>query len=130
MQRFTKFAVAAVVALGLASFPTIVGAKGQKKAGGGSHSMTGCLQKGDEPNTFKLTNIEGTGPKMVELVETPSSVDLAAHVGHKVTITGASVAAREAAKAEGTSGKKEVKEERREHHMRAASVSMVSATCS
>ena len=129
MTCVARFAVAAVVAVGIATLPTGVAAKGPRK-GHAAHTMTGCLQKGDEPNTFKLTNIEGTGPKMVELVETPSGVNLAAHVGHKVTITGASVAAREAAKAEGTSGKKEVKEERREHHMRAASVSMVSATCS
>src|SRR5437773_12112392 len=108
MQRFTKFAVAAVVALGLASFPTIVGAKGQKKSGGGSHSMTGCLQKGDDPNTFKLTNVEGTGPKNVEIVSMASGVDLTPHVGHKVTVTGTSVGAKTAAKAEGTKDTKDM----------------------
>jgi len=126
MQRFTKFAVAAVVALGLASFPTIVGAKGQKKAGGGSHSMTGCLQKGDDANTFKLTNVEGSGPKNVEIIGTTSGVDLSPHVGHKVTITGTAVGAKAAAKTEGT---KDVKKERAEHHMRVSAVKMVSATC-
>ena len=129
MTRVARFALAAVVVVGIATLPTGAAAKGPRK-GRAAHTMTGCLQKGDEPNTFKLTNIEGTGPKMVELVETPSGLDLARHVGHKVTITGAPVGAREAAKAEGTTGKKEVKEERGEHHMRAASVSMVSATCS
>jgi hypothetical protein len=99
--------------------------KGAKKAGRGSHSMTGCLQKGDEPNTYKLTNVEGTGPKTVEIVAA-SGVDLAPHVGHKVTITGATMRAKAAAKAEGT---KDMKEERGEHHMRATAVQMVSNTC-
>ena len=101
-------------------------AKGQKKAAGSSHSMTGCLQKGDEANTFKLTSVEGSGPKTVEIVGMASGVDLAPHVGHKVTITGTTVGAKAAAKAEGTKG---TKEERGEHHMRVTAVKMVSATC-
>jgi hypothetical protein len=59
MKRVAQFALAAIVAVGLAAFPTTVGAKGQKKAGGGSHSMTGCLQKGDDANAFKLTKEPG-----------------------------------------------------------------------
>ena len=125
MKRIGQFALATVVGLGLAAFPTTVGAKGQK-AGGGSHSMTGCLQKGDDANTFKLTNVEGTGPKTVEIVAMASGVDLAPHVGHKVTITGTAVRAKAAAKAEGT---KDVKKEQGEHHMRASAVKMVSTTC-
>jgi hypothetical protein len=142
MKRVAQFALAAIVAVGLAAFPTTVGAKGQKKAGGGSHSMTGCLQKGDDANTFKLTDVEGTGPKTVEIVAMASGVDLAPHVGHKVTITGTAVRAKAAAKAEGTTGTavgakaaakgegtKDVKKEPGEHHMRASAVKMVSTTC-
>ena len=40
---------------------------------GGAHSMTGCLAKGTEPNTWMLTNIEGKGPKEAELVEVPAT---------------------------------------------------------
>ena len=85
-----------------------------------------CLQKGDDANTFKLTNVEGSGPKNVEIIGTTSGVDLSPHVGHKVTITGTAVGAKAAAKTEGT---KDVKKERAEHHMRVSAVKMVSATC-
>jgi hypothetical protein len=136
MTRFGQFAVAAVIAVGLAALPAGAAAKGQKK-GGGAHSMTGCLQKGDEANTYKLTSVEGNGPKTVEIVGMASGVDLAPHVGHKVTITGHSVGARAAAKTEGKKegtkdekkGMKNDKEERGEHHMRVDAVKMVSATC-
>ena len=126
MKHVAQFALAIVIALGLAAFPSTVGAKGQKKAGGGGHSMTGCLQKGENANTYKLTNVEGTGPKNVEIVVMASGVDLAPHVGHKVTITGTAVGAKGAAKAEGT---KDVKKEQGEHHMRVSAVKMVSTTC-
>src|SRR5215212_7826079 len=49
---------------------------------GGAHTMTGCLAKGTEPNTFMLTQIEGTGPKQAELIGAPASLKLDAHVGH------------------------------------------------
>lgn len=112
----------------------------QKKAAG-VHSMTGCLAKGDEANTWKLTDVEGKGPKTVELIDVPSNVDLSAHVGHKVTITGSTVNAKQAAKdegkAEGTAGKEtgkagkkeSVKEERGEHHMKPTGVKMVAESC-
>ena len=67
---------------------------------GGAHSMTGCLAKGTEPNTWMLTNIEGKGPKEAELVEVPATLNLAPHVGHKVTITGTAVSAKTAARTE------------------------------
>ncbi len=104
-------------------------AKGQKKkaAGGAPHSMTGCLQKG-EGNTFTLTNVEGSGPKTVEVVGMASGVNLAPHVGHKVEITGTTVGMKAAAKAEGAKGS-EKKEERGEHHMRVTALKMISATC-
>ena len=51
------------------------------------HSMTGCLQKGSDPGTFRLTDpgMEN-GPTIVEIAQT--TADLAPHVGHKVKITG------------------------------------------
>jgi hypothetical protein len=129
MTRLGRFSVAALVACGIAAAPAGAAAKGQKKTR--THEMTGCLQKGDEANTFKLTNVEGKGPKTVEIVETASGINLAPHVGHKVAITGTTVGAREAAKAEGTAGTKGAKkEERGEYHMKADAVKMISTTCS
>ena len=51
-----------IIAIAVAiAAPASAGAKGQKKArAGGTHSMTGCLQKGTEANTYTLTSVEGT----------------------------------------------------------------------
>ena len=103
-------------------------AKGQKKRAEKVHSMTGCLQKG-EGNMFTLTNVEGAGPKSVEIVGTAPGVNLGPHVGHKIEVTGMSVAAKRAAKVEGAKGK-EKKEERGEHHMQVQSMKMIAASCS
>lgn len=105
---------------------------GQKKASA-THSYTGCLAKGDEANTWKLTDVQGK-IRSIELVEAPSSLDLSAHVGHKVTITGTKVHAKEAAKAEGentkgTTGKVETAKESSEAHIRPTNVKMVSESC-
>jgi len=66
-----------------------------------SQSMTGCVQAGSAPGTYMLTNAQpamgdkaatdtmsaakaDTGP----ITLSASDVDLAPHVGHKVTVTG------------------------------------------
>lgn len=130
-RHFVTFAAAAVVALALAAIPLAAGSQTEKepaaqKKAAGSHSMTGCLQKGDDAKTYKLTNVEGSGPKEVEIVEVAKDVDLAPHVGHKVTITGTTVSTSAAAKAE---GEKDTKKEAGEHHMRVTAMKMVSTTC-
>jgi hypothetical protein len=111
------------------AFAAAADAKGQKKkaAAAKAHSMTGCLQKG-EGNMFQLTNVEGTGPKTVEIVGTAAGVNLSPHVGHKIEITGTPVNAKAAAKAEGAKGR-EKKEERGEHHMQVQSIKMIAASC-
>jgi len=138
MRYLLHTLLATVAALAIATAQPAAAAKPQKK-GAGAHSMTGCLEKGDEANTYKLTNAEGKGPKTVEIVSEAKGVDLSAHVGHKVTITGTTVSAKAAekmeAKAEGKSTsksetKKEMKEESGEHHMRVTAVKMVSSSCS
>ncbi len=122
--------LAAMVAAGLLAVPASA-AKGEKKMK--AHSMTGCLQKGDEPNTYRLTSVEGKGPKTVELVGMASAADLATHVGHKVTITGSAVSNKAAAKAEGNAGTTGTagmkKEEKGEHHMNVETVKMVAPSC-
>src|SRR5713101_3008275 len=46
-------------------------------------TVTGCLQKGDQPDQFSITGEDG---KSFDLLS--STVKLADHVGHKVTVTG------------------------------------------
>lgn len=55
---------------------------GDEKAGD-QHSVTGCLQKGDEPGGFTITDKDG---KVWELHS--KQVKLGGHVGHTVTLTG------------------------------------------
>ena len=52
-------------------------------AGAAADSATGCLQKGDKPNTFKLVSKDGKSWDV-----TSSKLSLAGHVGHTVTLTG------------------------------------------
>ncbi len=73
------------------------------------HSMTGCLAKGDDPGTFKLTDLE-KGPKEVIIAET--TANLAPHLGHKVEITGVAVPGKD-----------------KTHTMKVTAVKMISAQC-
>ena len=84
------------------------------------HTMTGCLQKGTDPNTFVVMNTEPKGPKMIGIVE--SKENLAPHVGHKIDITGVNVPAKEAESAK-------MKPPKADHYMSLSAIKMVSATC-
>src|SRR6266576_6978656 len=59
--------------------------KQEKKADKSAHtqSVTGCLQKGDEPGEYSITGEDG---KTYGLRS--KAVNLLQHLGHKVTITG------------------------------------------
>ncbi len=133
MATLWRFALALVVAAGLSTLPAYAaeygGGHGHKNKAKGEHSMTGCLEKGNMENTYRLTNVEGKGPKAVEIDEVASGVDLGAHVGHKVTITGTTLSAKQAMKAEGTSGKSNNEKETREHRMKVDAVKMISENC-
>ena len=59
----------------------------EEKAEHSTQSVTGCLQKGHEPGGFTVTGDDG---KVWELSK-GGGVDLAAHVGHKVTVTGSAI---------------------------------------
>jgi len=101
----------------------------EKSASSGEHKSaagkyTGCLQKGDEPNEFKLTNVEG-GSEEYELIGGKGLKD---HVGHKVEVTGKKVSAKQAEKAEKASGKEE-KGEAGHEHIRVKSMRHIAATC-
>jgi hypothetical protein len=104
--------------------------QGEKSAAAKPHTMTGCLEKGADATMFRLTNVEGTGPKTVEL-HADASTKLAAHVGHKMAITGPDI--DPATLKKGTAGKSEAGAAATsgagEHHMRVTSVKMISETC-
>ena len=102
----------------------------KEKPAGKPHTMTGCLEKGADATMFRLTNVEGTGPKTVEL-HADASTKLAAHVGHKVAITGPDIDPTTMKK--GTAGKPEpgaaAAPSAAEHHMRVNSLKHISETC-
>jgi hypothetical protein len=91
----------------------------QEKKAPREHSMTGCLQKGTQPDSYMLTNVEGNGPKTIGVVS--STANLAPHVGHKIEVTGVAVPASQA------EGEKNVP--KAEHYMRLSGIKMVSTTC-
>jgi hypothetical protein len=92
-------------------------------------TLSGCLQKGDGSNEFKLTTAKG-GTWEVK----SDSVKLDEHVGHTVTVTGVvSNAAMHGAKEDTKAEAKEhgVGKNSTEHgHLTATSVKMVSESCS
>ena len=89
------------------------------KAAPKEHSMTGCLKKGTEPDTYLITDVEGSGPKSVGIVS--STAKLAPHVGHKMEITGTPVSTAEA--------EADKKVPKAPHYMKVTAVKMVAATC-
>jgi hypothetical protein len=94
-------------------------------------SLTGCLEKGDEANTFKLTHVAGGGDW--ELVGAPASLKMTDHVGHKVEVSGTTVSAAAAEKLEhspaGKKEKQEMKSEKGEMHLKVTALKHVSPTC-
>jgi len=73
-------------------------------------SMTGCLQKGTEAGTFRLTQLE-KGPAAVEIAESTAKLD--PHVGHKIDITGTAIAGKDP----------------KAHTMKVSAIKMISADC-
>ncbi|HXJ10945.1 MAG TPA: DUF5818 domain-containing protein [Candidatus Limnocylindrales bacterium] len=91
-------------------------------------TLTGCLQKGDDADEFKLTTAKGSTWELKS-----NGHKLSHHVGHTVTITGV------VSNAEMHGAKEDVKAEAKEHdmdkdstehgHMKVTSMKMVSDTC-
>jgi len=100
--------------------------KQAEKPAKGTKTVTGCLQKGDEPGEF---SIEGADGKLWGLRS--STVKLEDHVGHKVTVAGP--ASRES-KAEEKKEKKEgevtnAAQKNEYRDLRVTSLKMISDTC-
>ena len=101
--------------------------KTAQKPAGRTQSVTGCLQKGDEPGEFSITGEDGKTWGLHS-----KTVKLEEHVGHKVTVTGSPIhesAAKEKAeeKKEGKMEKAAGKEEIGDLHV--TSVKMISESC-
>ena len=86
-------------------------------------AITGCLQKGDEPDEFSITGEDG---KVWGLRS--SAVKLEGHLGHKVTVSG--LITHESKAGETKKGKTEMPPGNEESgNLRVASLKMISETC-
>jgi hypothetical protein len=95
----------------------------QEMSASKTNAVTGCLQKGDQPDQFSITGEDG---KSWDLRS--STVKLADHVGHQVTVTGSPI--RETKAAEKNEGQLEDAARKTEiTELRVASVKMVSQSC-
>lgn len=95
----------------------------QEKSANQTKTVTGCLQKGDQPDQFSITGEDG---KSWDLRS--STVKLADHVGHQVTVTGSPT--REAKAEEKKEGQVENAAEKKElGELRVTSLKMVSQSC-
>jgi hypothetical protein len=106
---------------------TSVQEKQAQKPASPTKTVTGCLQKGDEPEEFSIAGEDG---KVWGLRS--STVKLEEHVGHKVTVSGTitheSKAEEKKEKDEGQVEKASGKEEYGD--LRVTSLKMISDTCS
>jgi hypothetical protein len=93
-----------------------------------TRTLTGCLQKGDDANEYKLTTASGASWELKS-----DTIKLGVHVAHTVTITGV------VSNATAHGAKEDAKAEAREHgidndstehgHMTVTNLKMVSETC-
>lgn len=81
MRSIPKQTLTLLLALCFAFAVVATAQQAEKK--GSSKTVTGCLQKSDEADEFRLTATDG---KTYDLRS--SSVKLSDHVGHQVTVTG------------------------------------------
>jgi hypothetical protein len=93
-----------------------------------TRTLSGCLQKGDDANEYKLTTAKGGTWEIKS-----DSIKLGDHVGHSVTITGVvSNATLHGMKEDAKAEAKEhgVDKDSTEHgHMTVTNLTMVSDTC-
>ena len=122
MEKIVRGLVLLAFAFAFSVYLTPI-ASAQEKATSGKTSVTGCLQKGDEPGEYSITGEDG---KTYGLRS--NAVDLSQHLGHKVTVTGElrpESAEREKGEAE-EHGKKEAAEV---GDIRVTELKMVSEKC-
>jgi hypothetical protein len=122
MNRLARFFILAAVSFVLGLYVTPAGFA-QAKSAGPKQTVTGCLQKGDEPDEFSITGEDG---KTYGLRS--STVDLSKHLGHKVTVTG-SLKAESYEKEKGEREEHEKKEAAEAGDIRVTNLKMVSDSC-
>jgi len=94
------------------------------KAPAAKHSVTGCLQKGDEAGGFTITGKDG---KVWELQG--KKVDLSGHVGHTVTVTGSATSRSKAEEEKVEANEKKEAGEKEHGDLHVTSLKMVSESC-
>jgi hypothetical protein len=109
--------------LGAALICTPLGAQNKDTANANTNAnkdtimnVTGCLAQGDSKNEYMIKDDSGKSFGL----RAETGVDLKAHVGHKVTVTGSPMKSKERVKA----GQTEENE-----HLRVSNLSMVSKSC-
>jgi hypothetical protein len=117
-EVYMKRSVVAALAVACA-FAFALAAQAQQSAPR-EHSMTGCLKKGTDANSYLITDVEGSGPKSIGVVS--STADLAPHVGHKIEVTGTAVPVKDAEDMKPAPPKAP-------HYMKLTAIKMVSPTC-
>ncbi len=122
MQKLVRLFALLVFAFAVGVYVS-PGAAAQEKAAGGKTTVTGCLQKGDEPGEYSITGDDG---KTYGLRS--KAVNLSQHLGHKVTITG-TLRAESAEKEKGEAEDHEKKEVAEAGDIRVTDLKMVSDTC-
>ena len=122
MQKLVRLLVLLAFALALGVYVS-PRASAQEKAAGGKTTVTGCLQKGDEPGEYSITGEDG---KTYGLRS--KAVNLSQHLGHKVTITG-TLRPESAEKEKGEAEEHEKKEAAEVGDIRVTDLKMVSDTC-
>ena len=122
MNRLARFVILAAISLVLGFYVTPAGFA-QTKSAGQKATVTGCLQKGDEPDEFSIAGEDG---KTYGLRS--SAVDLSKHLGHKVTVTG-NLKAESYEKEKGEREEHEKKEAAEAGDIRVTNLKMVSDSC-
>jgi hypothetical protein len=125
MQNSVRYSALLLFVLALAAYVTPIVSAQEKSAGGksGKSSVTGCLQKGDEPGEYSITGKDG---KTYELHS--KTVKMSEHLGHKVTVTG-SLRPESAEKEKGEAEEHEEKEAAEAGDIRVTDLKMVSDKC-
>ena len=122
MQKLVRLCILFAFALAVSAY-VVPSASSQEKVAGGKTTVTGCLQKGDEPGEYSITGEDG---KTYGLRS--KAVNLSQHLGHKVTITG-TLRPESAEKEKGKAEEHEKKEAAEAGDIRVTDLKMVSDTC-
>ena len=122
MQKLVRLCILFAFALAVSAY-IVPSASAQEKMAGGKTTVTGCLQKGDEPGEYSITGEDG---KTYGLRS--KAVNLSQHLGHKVTITG-TLRPESAEKEKGEAEQHEKKEAAEAGDIRVTDLKMVSDKC-